>query len=261
MHLLNWLTSPYKKIKKIAAWFINLYKKTIKIAAMYTGIFFTVMFLNQLLFFGFCLNPICLVAAMPHVLFITVAIGAWIHKPTYKKTRKTLKFVRESYDEVKSHVEQNRENLDKQETINDLFTGDIHLFVTQFQSKGEEDFQAVLRRYEKPKIVSTTRMDNKDKSKALMKAIYKSRHHFKAGDIVAIVRGGGDTNDQQFDSYKDNETCEEVRFLSDRTGVISVCGIGHATDYFPIEKAVNFAQITPSDAAYQVAFLINGGKW
>lgn len=38
------------------------------------------MVLNQLLFFGFCLNPICLIAAMPHVLAITVAIGSWLNR-------------------------------------------------------------------------------------------------------------------------------------------------------------------------------------
>ncbi len=57
------------------SWLSKLWDRTIKIATMYTGTFIVVMFLNQLLFFGLCLNPICLVAAMPHVLLITVAIG------------------------------------------------------------------------------------------------------------------------------------------------------------------------------------------
>lgn len=197
---------------------------------------------------------------MPHVLFITVVIGMWVHKPTYRKIKKTLKFVRESYDEVKTHIEQNRESNSEQASSN-LFTGNIYLFVTQYQSRGEEDFQAVLGRYKKPKIVSKIRMDNRDKSKALLKAIKRSKHNFKAGDIVAIVRGGGDTNDTQFDSYKDSETCDEVRSLADRAGVITVSGIGHSADIFPIEKAVNFAQITPTDAAMQVAFLVDEKKW
>jgi hypothetical protein len=38
------------------------------------------MFLNQLLFFGLCLNPIYLVAAMPHVLFLTVVVGRFFDK-------------------------------------------------------------------------------------------------------------------------------------------------------------------------------------
>ena len=60
--------------------FGNLWKRTKAVASMYTGTFIVVMILNQLLFFGFCLNPICLVAAMPHVLFITVLIGSWLNK-------------------------------------------------------------------------------------------------------------------------------------------------------------------------------------
>lgn len=58
----------------------RLWKRTKEIATTYTWTFVVVMALNQLLFFGFCLNPICLVAAMPHVLFITVVIGTWLEK-------------------------------------------------------------------------------------------------------------------------------------------------------------------------------------
>ena len=60
--------------------FKKLWKRTKEVATMYTGTFVVVMVLNQLLFFGFCLNPVCLIAAMPHVLFITVVIGTWINK-------------------------------------------------------------------------------------------------------------------------------------------------------------------------------------
>lgn len=59
---------------------MNLWERTKSVAKMYTGTFIVVMVLNQLLFFGFCLNPICLIAAMPHVLLITVFIGSWINK-------------------------------------------------------------------------------------------------------------------------------------------------------------------------------------
>ncbi len=59
---------------------MNLWERTKSIASLYTGTFIVVMVLNQLLFFGFCLNPICIVAAMPHVLFITALIGSWLNK-------------------------------------------------------------------------------------------------------------------------------------------------------------------------------------
>lgn len=61
-------------------WLNALWAKTKKIASLYTATFIFVMFLNQLLFFGLCLNPICLIAAMPHVLLITVVLGTLINK-------------------------------------------------------------------------------------------------------------------------------------------------------------------------------------
>lgn len=58
----------------------SLWTRTKEVAGAYTGIFILVMLLNQLLFFGFCLNPICIIAAMPHVLVLTVAIGTLMNK-------------------------------------------------------------------------------------------------------------------------------------------------------------------------------------
>jgi len=59
---------------------IGLWQRTKEVAVTYTGTFIVVMLLNQLLFFGFCLNPICIIAAMPHVLLITVAVGTLLNK-------------------------------------------------------------------------------------------------------------------------------------------------------------------------------------
>ena len=61
-------------------WFKELWIRTKEVAVTYTGTFIVVMLLNQLLFFGFCLNPICLVAAMPHCLAITVVIGTLLDR-------------------------------------------------------------------------------------------------------------------------------------------------------------------------------------
>lgn len=66
----------------------KLWEKTKEVASLYTGTFIVVMFLNQLLFFGLCLNPVCLVAAMPHVLFITVVFGTWINRKNSKSKSK-----------------------------------------------------------------------------------------------------------------------------------------------------------------------------
>lgn len=61
-------------------WTKKLWSRTIEVATTYTGTFIVVMILNQLLFFGFCLNPVCLIAAMPHVLLITVVVGTFLNK-------------------------------------------------------------------------------------------------------------------------------------------------------------------------------------
>ena len=58
----------------------SFWERTKEIAAMYTGTFIVVLLLNQLVFFGFCLNPICIVAAMPHCLAITAVIGTWLNR-------------------------------------------------------------------------------------------------------------------------------------------------------------------------------------
>jgi|GEM_PF-5530760 len=241
---------------KYIEWLKKLYVKTKQVALAYTGIFIIVMFLNQLLFFGLCLNPICLVAAMPHVLFITILIGTWWYRPNWRDLRKKLISVRETYSEVKENIKRHQKN-----DVEKIFSGNIFLFVTHHKSQGEEDFKAILSRHLKPNISLVIRMNNHHKSKALLTAIKGAKHSFQAGDIVAIVRGGGNTDTEQFDSYRDEETCDEVRSLYDNLGVITISGIGHSTDSFPIEKAVNLAQITPTDAANQAVSIIAGGKW
>lgn len=88
--------------------FNKLWVRTKEVATMYTGTFVVVMILNQLLFFGFCLNPICLIAAMPHVLFITVIIGTWLNKKNgwgkeqvaSKAVKKTAKTASSTVSEV-----------------------------------------------------------------------------------------------------------------------------------------------------------------
>ncbi len=83
---------------------MNLWERTKSVAKMYTGTFIVVMVLNQLLFFGFCLNPICLIAAMPHVLLITVFIGSWINKESGWGDEKQAGNVGKIYKEGKGLV-------------------------------------------------------------------------------------------------------------------------------------------------------------
>ena len=43
-------------------WLTKLSDRTMNIASMYTGTFIVIMVINQLVFFGFCLNPILIAA-------------------------------------------------------------------------------------------------------------------------------------------------------------------------------------------------------
>lgn len=58
----------------------KLQEKAIKVLSIYLGTFIIVMILNQLLFFGFCLSPSCIIAATPHVLLIAVVVGVVIQR-------------------------------------------------------------------------------------------------------------------------------------------------------------------------------------
>jgi len=74
-------------------WFKELWIRTKEVATTYTVTFIVVILLNQLLFFGFCMNPICIVAAMPHCLVITVFIGTLLNlrnKSGEEKEEKTI---------------------------------------------------------------------------------------------------------------------------------------------------------------------------
>ncbi|CAM4321622.1 DUF4433 domain-containing protein [Vibrio neonatus] len=78
-------------------WLSKLWQRTKEVATLYTGTFIVVMFLNQLLFFGLCLNPVCLIAAVPHVLFITVVIGTWLNRRESKRKKEVEKVGQTSY--------------------------------------------------------------------------------------------------------------------------------------------------------------------
>jgi len=82
----------------------RLWAKTVETFKLYTVTFIVVMTLNQLVFFGFCLNPVCIIAAMPHVILITVIIGTFIGR-LRNKERRELKSQRLTLQEApKEHA-------------------------------------------------------------------------------------------------------------------------------------------------------------
>ncbi|MCE7556578.1 hypothetical protein [Aliivibrio fischeri] len=96
---------------------MKLWERTKSVAKMYTGTFIVVMLLNQLVFFGFCLNPICIIAAMPHVLAITAFLGSWLNKESgwgdNSKAGNVGKVLKESKTIINKSIEEAAEELEK----------------------------------------------------------------------------------------------------------------------------------------------------
>lgn len=138
------------------------------------------------------------------------------------------------------------------------FHGKYRIFVltTESRSKGETDFKTVLDE-NNIKIFMTKRMENKYKSEALYKAILDLDHSLKDGDIVAIIRGGGDTENPQFLSFKNKKACEIIREISSKKSIIFITGIGHSEDKFAIDEFVTYSKITPTAAGNCIVELIS----
>jgi exonuclease VII large subunit len=67
-------------------------------------------------------------------------------------------------------------------------------------------------------------------------------------DLLCIVRGGGDTNDQSFEAFNNEATLLEIENIQ-KKGVFVLMGVGHAGDNFLIDSVVNHKAITPTAAA------------
>jgi len=138
--------------------------------------------------------------------------------------------------------------------------GTIYLITTSSQSKGEQDFKRVLED-NNIRIERTLRMDLSNGKQALANAIRRLGHALEKGDIVAIVRGGGDIRDKQFQTFRDPNACRLIDNYQDENGVKFVSGVGHASDTFEIDKHVEISAITPTDAARHVISLVKNSEY
>jgi hypothetical protein len=183
-----------------------------------------------------------------------------------RRLDKTLRIIGGDKDRIRNRANSIKQRIDgaiggnKKSDENIIYTtGRVFMFVTQSQSHGEEDFKKILSKQKiKPRFIIERLESTKYRSKSLCVALRKKESKFRAGDIIAIVRGGGDTTTPQFSPYKSKEACDKLREVADKFGVITVTGIGHTGDAFPIDKAADYPQETPTDAAYRVALLISG---
>jgi len=136
-------------------------------------------------------------------------------------------------------------------------TGRIYVITTFRTGKGEEDFKRILQR-QYHKVHAVFRIDwLQHQSKALFVVIEKNWDQFKSGDIVAIVRGGGNTNDPSFAPFEDRSALEILKRLRVEKKIVLVTGIGHSTDNFCVDNAATFRQVTPTDAAYKICELLD----
>lgn len=135
-------------------------------------------------------------------------------------------------------------------------SGKVFVITTWSIGKGEEDFRAIMRR-KHHKITETMRLNwIRDSNQALVRVLRLNSHRFSTGDIVAIVRGGGDTKSDQFAPFNNPAAVDAIFSLREQNKAIVVTGIGHASDLFAIEEAATFNQATPTDAAYLICQLL-----
>ena len=135
-------------------------------------------------------------------------------------------------------------------------SGRIFLITTWRVGKGEEDFLQILKR-EHHKVTKIIRLNwLYHKNKALVFAINNNLDLFSSGDIIAIARGGGDTQHEQFSSFKDPAAREIIQFLTESKKAIVITGVGHSSDSFIIEEAATIKSSTPTDAAYSICDLL-----
>lgn len=152
-----------------------------------------------------------------------------------------------------SGKESAREYLDDR---NVTLSGKIFLVTTWRTGKGEEDFRHILQS-KHHKVEGTIRINwKKYAQRALAQAIRMHSSQFSAGDIVAIVRGGGDINDVQFTPFNEPDAVKEIRLLKEKKNAVVITGVGHSSDYFAIEKEATFRRATPTDAAYWTCELL-----
>lgn len=78
---------------------------------------------------------------------------------------------------------------------------------------------------------------------------------FVAGDIICVIRGGGDLLHPTFKPFDHHESAVGLRNLREK-GVIVVTGVGHSRDRVVIDRAATYAESTPIKAGQRVSALL-----
>jgi hypothetical protein len=82
------------------------------------------------------------------------------------------------------------------------------------------------------------------------------KEELKRGDLVAIVRGGGNSNDITFEAFRSENAATFTKYL-ESIGIKVFIGIGHTRDFHQIESVVSINGQTPTYCAISVNDHIN----
>lgn len=175
-----------------------------------------------------------------------------------KLTKESERELKHRFTRARSLIKGQESSRDYLDDNNVALSGRIFVITTWRIGKGEEDFKHILQR-QHHKITKIIRINwQKYSERALLQAIHENNDRFAPGDIIAIVRGGGNTKERHFAPFNDPGAATAVRALGKQTKAVVVTGVGHSTDHFAIEKEATFKQATPTDAAYLICELLHG---
>lgn len=81
-----------------------------------------------------------------------------------------------------------------------------------------------------------------------------SRIGAKNGDVICIVRGGGDLQHSSFNPFNNELAKEAIRALT-MLNIVVITGVGHASDKVLMQETATYPEITPTDAANRLLSL------
>ncbi|MCP4261247.1 MAG: hypothetical protein GY774_27630 [Planctomycetes bacterium] len=143
------------------------------------------------------------------------------------------------------------------ELLEKKLDGRVFMVTTESFSFGANDFERVLDK-NGIKVYKKIRMRRSFGSLALASAIEEIYDELKQNDVVAIVRGGGDVLDEQFNVFRSEKSCELIKKIREQKSAVVVVGVAHAANWFPIDEFANIVADTPTYAAFKISHIKNG---
>jgi exonuclease VII large subunit len=124
---------------------------------------------------------------------------------------------------------------------------DLYVLTSGKSSNGYHDFIATLD--DTIDIKSTFYLGHRPAESSIVERL--AAHSFRRGDVLVLVRGGGQPLHPSFAPFYNFEAARFLALLR-REGVIIITGLGHADNTFTVDYAARFREITPTAAAIRV---------